>query len=73
MDSEKKLKPKPGEGYLAGYNPWSLLFKPRARTESETSATSSTSGQTYQAGSPRDALARHSSKDEEYLWMMWRS
>nr|ABK24019.1 unknown [Picea sitchensis] len=73
MDNTNKNAPKIGnQSPPASYNPWNLLFRPRNRTESETSMNSNP--QNYQTGSQCGDLQRQNSKsNEEYLWMMWRS
>lgn len=55
----------------SNYSPWNLLFTSRNRTNSETSV-SSTNSQSSQTGTQFGGLQRQTSKDEEYLWMMWR-
>ncbi|RVE48148.1 hypothetical protein evm_007208 [Chilo suppressalis] len=74
MNSDNKNQPKnQNNTQYSSYNPWNLLFTSRTRTESENSA-SSTSSQNFQTGSQYGSLKRQTSKNnEEYLWMMWRS
>lgn len=73
MDSDSKNASKTRNStQVMSYNPWNLLFSPRNRTNSETSVGSNIS-QSSQQGTQFGTLQRQTSKNEEYLWMMWRS
>ncbi|CAG4954572.1 unnamed protein product [Colias eurytheme] len=75
MDSANKTNSKTINKVINNnnYNPWNLLFNSRQRTESENSVTSNCSNTSSESGSHFGPVQRQTSKNEEYLWMIWRS